>query len=113
MSEMEKKDINEMDAAEMLERHREQHRERETERPRTTENWTQELIREFRDDSQRWHRRQGWDAFVLCLVAGLTVVSCCAALVLGEWKAIVAGIAAANLLLAGGWWHKAWEEWRA
>lgn len=113
MSEMEMKDVNEMDAAEMLERHREQHREQEAERPQTTEGWALEMIREFETEAARDLCRQGWEALGLCLVAAVTVLSCCAALVLGEWKAIVAGIAAANLLQAGGWWTRAWERWHA
>lgn len=107
MSEFEKKKINEMDAAEMLERYgRERPRE---EQP--TEHWAEDLIREFDADAKRWHHRQGWEAAGLATLCAVTVVACCAALVGALWQPIVVGIGAVNLMMAGAWWHKAKAGW--
>ena len=121
MSEKEK--INEMDAAEMLEKHEagpEEQRavaearaaEQASEQGETTGHWAADMIREFEADAKRWHHRQGWEAFGLCLVAGMTVLSCCAAILYGCWKPVVLGIAAANLMMTGAWWQKAKAGWQ-
>ena len=109
MSEFEKKDVNEMDAAEMLAGYREKAAPQE--RPQSTEGWAAEMIREFDANAKKWHHRQGWEAFGLMCLSALTVVACAAAFVGGLWQPIVAGIAAANLMMAGAWWQKAKAGW--
>ena len=109
MSELEKKNVNEMDAAEMLERHqRLEHGERHGV---LTEHEVIEAFREFEAGAKRWSRRQGWTAIGLCLLSAVTVVACCAALAFGYEKLILIGIGAANLMMAGAWWQKAKEDW--
>lgn len=108
MSEQEKKNYNEMDVAEMLERHRKEH---PVKRQETTEEWAAKMIREFESDAKRWHHRQGWEAAGLALLCAVTVAACGAALIGGLWQPIVAGIAAVNLMMAGAWWHKAKAGW--
>ena len=110
MSELEKKDINEMDAAEMLEQH--QGLERDDRPGQTDEHWAADLIREFDENAKRWHRRKGWEAFGLFILSGLTVAACCAALTFGYRELILVGIGAANLMMAGAWWQKAKEGWQ-
>ena len=68
-----------------------------------------ELIREFK----RWHRRQGWDAFGLACFHSLNVMACCAALMGNYWQLVLVGLAAANLLMVGGWLGKAKGGWDA
>lgn len=109
MSEMEKKNVNEMDAAEMLAGYREKAAPQE--RPQNTEHWAEDLIREFDADAKRWHHRQGWEAAGLATLCAVTVVACCAALVGALWQPIVVGIGAVNLMMAGAWWHKAKAGW--
>lgn len=111
MSESEKKAIDEMDAAEMLAMHREEHPvEGETE-GQTTEHWAAEIIREFDDNAKRWHHRQGWEAFGLGLLSGVTVLACAAAAITGIWKPIVVGVAVVNTVMTGAWMHKAKAGW--
>lgn len=110
MSEIEK--INEMDAAEMLERARAKSRQEEpAEDP--VELKILEMIKGFDADAKKWNHRQGWEAFGLCLVSALVVMACCAAVLYGIWKPIVVGIGAAHLMLAGVWWQKAKAGWSA
>lgn len=111
MSEQEMKNVNEMDAAEMLERH--QGRDQTPRQEQPAESEVVKLIREFDADARRWHHRQGWEAFGLCLLSGLTVAACCAALAFGCWQLITVGIGAANLMMAGAWWQKAKAGWLA
>ena len=113
MSELEKKNVNEMDAAEMLEGYRAENAVDAEQQEQTTEDWVRDMVREFDANARRWNHRQGWEAFGLCLVSGLTVVACCTAVLYGCWRPIVMGIAAANLLMAGAWWQKAKEGWNA
>lgn len=112
MSEIEK-NVNEMDAAEMLEGYRAENGRESDQAGQTTEEWVGELIREFDAGAKRWHHRQGWEAFGLCLLSGLTVAACCASILYGVWKPIVMGIAATNLMMAGAWWQKAKAGWQA
>lgn len=109
MSELEKKSVNEMDAAEMLEQLREEHPVAQEE---TTEEWAMKMIREFDANAKKWHHRQGWEAAGLGFLSAVTVAACCAALIGGLWQPIVAGIAAVNLVMAGAWWHKAKAGWQ-
>ena len=120
MSEFEKKAIDEMDAADVVtaaqeaDRKRavpvEPHAEDQTE-GQTTEHWAAEMIREFEGDAKRWHHRQGWEAFSLACYHGLTVLACAGALVGGPWGLILAGIGISNLIMVGGWLHKAKAGW--
>lgn len=110
MSENEK--INEMDAAEMLEGYRAENRQAEpAEDPVELE--ILEMIKGFDADAKKWNHRQGWEAFGMCLVSALVVVSCCAAALYGVWKPVIMGIGAAHLMLAGAWWQKAKTGWSA
>lgn len=114
MSELEKKSVNEMDAAEMLKKHREEHPEEYPDGDRTEGGgWAEELIRELHSDSKKWHHRQGWNAFGLGLLSVITAASCAAALTCGLWRPIVTAIGLVNLVLAGGWWQKAKAGWNA
>lgn len=109
MSEQEKKNINEMDAAEMLE----QHRSNAPRKEQPAESWAADLIREFEADAKAWHHRKGWEAAGLMLLSAVTVGACAAALIGAVWQPIVAGIGAVNLMMAGAWWQKAKEGWSA
>ena len=119
MSEFEK-DVNEMDAADVVaaaqeaDRKRmvpvEPHAEDQTE-GRSNEHWDAEMIREFEDNAKRWHRRQGWEAFYLACYHGLTVLACAGAMLGGPWELILASIGISNLIMMGGWLHKAKAGW--
>lgn len=125
MSEKEK--INEMDAAEMLAGYRAENpvdavemlkgyrAEKDKKAPAAdlTEREILKMIRDFDADVRRWNRRQGWEAFGLCLVSCLVVMACCAAMLGGPWKLVIAGIDAAHLMLAGAWLQKAKAGWSA
>lgn len=109
MSEIEKKNVNEMDAAEMLAGYREKAA------PRVQEQGDEDLtamLRKLDARLRQKHHRQGWEAFGLMCLSALTVVACAAAFVGGLWQPIVAGIAAANLMMAGAWWQKAKAGWQ-
>lgn len=127
MSEIEKKAIDEMGADEMLEAFgkseraeeakrileaaEEPHEEGETE-GRNTEDWVREMMQEFDVNAKRWHRRQGWEAFCIAGFHALSVVACCAALLGCYWQLVLVGMAAANLLMVGGWLNKARAGWQ-
>lgn len=113
MSEFEKKAIDEMDAAEMLQRHREEHPVEDQTKDQVAEHWAAEMIREFDDNAKRWHHRQGWEAFYLACYHGLVVLACAGALVGGPWGLILVGIGISNLIMLGGWMHKAKAGWSA
>lgn len=105
-----KRDSNEMDAAEMLEKHREEHPvEDQTEG--YTEEWCGEIVVEVGSEVRRWALRQKRDASALAVVSWLTVVACAAACMTGIWEPIVTGIAAVNLMMTGAWCHKAKAGW--
>ena len=112
MSELEKKDVNEMDAAEMLAGHREEHPVEDQSEGQDNKYWDRVMVRGAEGYNKRWHHRQGWEAFGLMCLSTLTVVACAAAFVGGLWQPIVAGIAAANLMMAGAWWQKAKAGWQ-
>lgn len=77
----------------------------------TTEQWAVEMVREFERNRKRWHRRKGWGAFGLACFHGLSVAACCAALLGNYWQLVLVGLAAANLLMVGGWLGKAKAGW--
>lgn len=116
MSDFEKKDIDEMDAAEMLQKHREEHPVEDPTEGQSDGGWDWEMTAKFKGSGERRHRRhrrQGWEAFGLGLLSCVTVLACTAAAITGIWKPIVVGIAVVNLMMTGAWWHKAKAGWSA
>lgn len=113
MSELEKKDVNEMDAAEMLEGYRAENPAAGGRREKAAEDWAREMLREFEGDARRWHHRQGWEACGLALLSAVTAMSCGAALIGGNWMPIVACIGISNVAMAGAWMQKAKAGWSA
>ena len=120
MSELEKKGIDEMDAAEMLEQHRAKtggipaedfavcggsacalrlYNETVQDRERERRELGTELKKLLRTGAAMARREAGDLALLDLAVAG----SCAAALISGEWVPIVAVIGAVNLLTAGFW----------
>lgn len=117
MSEMERKRVEDVDTiVDVMAKAQEKDRKRvvpvedQTE-GRTAEHWAAEMIREFDADAKRWHRRQGWGALGLACFHGLSVAACCAALLGSCWQLVLVGLTAANLLMVGGWLHKAKAGW--
>lgn len=109
MSEFEK-DVNEMEAPELLEQHRRAH---PNEGQDNTPEWAVGLVREFEADAKQWHHRQGWTAFWLGFLSLVTATGCAGALACGVWQPVVTAVGLINLVLAGGWLHKAKAGWSA
>lgn len=115
MSEFEKT-INEMDAADMVTAAQEADRKRVVPVEDQTEGrgdgaWGREMMQEFEGNAQAWHHRQGWEAFYLACYHGLVVLACAGALMGGPWGLILVGIGISNLIMVGGWLHKAKAGW--
>ena len=111
MSETEKKTVNEMDAAEMLEMHREEHPVEDRAEVQSDEYWDRVMVRGAEGYNKRRRHRQGWEAFGLGLLSCVTVLACTAAAITGIWKPVVAGIAVVNTVMTGAWMHKAKAGW--
>lgn len=112
MSELEKKNVNEMDAAEMLERCRNENASAPDE---TSEAWAERMTREFDVDVKKRRRLQSWGTIGLCVISGLcglAATACCAGVTFGNENLILVGIGAANLMMAGAWWQKAKAGWQ-
>ena len=110
MSEFEK-NVNEMDAAEMLRLHREEHPVEDETEGRRTEDWAREMIREFETDARAWHHRQGWEAFGHGCYHALVLLACAGGLLCGFRELILVGIGVSSLIMLGGWLGKAKAGW--
>lgn len=120
MSDFEKKAIDEMDAADVVTAAQEADRKRvvpvETNAEDQTEGrhdggWDWEMTAKFKGSDKRRHRRQGWEAFYLACYHGLVALACAGAMLGGPWELILAGIGISNLIMVGGWLHKAKAGW--
>lgn len=108
--------VNEMDAPDVLERHRKKEAEKAqspSHPEKTTEQWVGEMIRAFDAGARAQHRKQGWEAFELGCISTAVALACGAALVTGLWRPIVVCIGAANLLMTGAWLYRAKDHWEA
>ena len=111
MNEFEKKVIDEMDAAEMLAMHREEHPVEDRAEVQSDEYWDRVMVRGAEGYNKRRRHRQGWEAFWLACYHGLVALACAGALVGGPWGLILVGIGISNLIMMGGWLHKAKAGW--